>query len=166
MGLPTLAVRLRCSRHRVTCHFLGEDWEMKSLSLTTMPLEETIPQLVQNLKESTLSAEFETTPVKAFQASAAEQITEVWQGLYVFLPDVPNTALLAAALDPRFRKLKFLPAEKLLKVQNCMQSMAVAFKKESRQTYVRGREATATTSSATDTHTTGGSLQKSILESS
>ncbi|ROI73790.1 Zinc finger BED domain-containing protein 1 [Anabarilius grahami] len=41
-----------------------------------------LPQLVQNLKKSTLTAEPESAPVKAFQASAAEQITERWQGLY------------------------------------------------------------------------------------
>jgi len=61
--------------------------------------------------------------VKAFQASAAEQITERWEGLYEFLPEsgAPNPVLLAAALDPRFRKLKFLPAVEVLKVQNCIQ---------------------------------------------
>lgn len=90
-----------------------------------------LPQLVQNLKKSTLTAELETAPVKAFQASAAEQITERWQGLYAFLPDAPNPVLLAAALDPRFRKLKFLPAEEVFKVQTSIQSMALAAKKDS-----------------------------------
>lgn len=123
-----------------------------------------LPQLVQNLKKSTLSAAFETAPVKAFQASVAEQITERWQGLYVFLPEAPNTVLLAAALDPTFRKLKFLPAEEVFKVQSSISSMALAVKKESRQTHVRGTEAAATTTTAA--HTTGGSLQNSTLGSS
>ncbi|KAK0138793.1 Zinc finger BED domain-containing protein 1 [Merluccius polli] len=89
-----------------------------------------LPQLVQNLKKSTLTAELETAPVKAFQASAAEQITERWQELYEFLPDTPNPVLLAAALDPRFRKLKFLPTEEVFKVQTSVQSMALAAKKD------------------------------------
>ncbi|KAK0134110.1 Zinc finger BED domain-containing protein 1 [Merluccius polli] len=122
-----------------------------------------LPQLVQNLKKSTLTAELETAPVKAFQASAAEQITERWQELYEFLPDTPNPFLLAAALDPRFRKLKFLPTEEVLKVQTSVQSMALAAKKDSKQTHVRVEEATATTSA---THTTGGSHRRSILGSS
>lgn len=90
--------------------------------------------------------------MKAFQASAAEQITERWQGLYEFLPDAPKPVLLAAALDPRFRKLKFLPAEEVLKVQTSIQSMALAARKDSKQKHVRVEEATATTSA---THTTG-----------
>nr|XP_055029935.1 E3 SUMO-protein ligase ZBED1-like [Misgurnus anguillicaudatus] len=122
-----------------------------------------LPQLVQNLKKSTLTAEPETGPVKAFQASAAQQITERWQGLYEFLPNSPNPVLLAAALDPRFRKLKFLPVEEVLKVQTTIQSMALAARKDSKQTHVRVEEATATTSA---THTRGRSHQKSILGSS
>lgn len=39
----------------VTWHFLGEDWEMKSLSLTTMPLEErhTAANIADWLEEAT-----------------------------------------------------------------------------------------------------------------
>ena len=102
--------------------------------------------------------------MKAFQSSAAEQTKERWQGLSEFLPDAPNPVLLAAALDPRFRKLKYLPAEEVFKVQSTIQSMGLAVKKESRPMHVRGKEAAATTTSAT--HTTGGSLQNSILGSS
>lgn len=122
-----------------------------------------LPQLVQNLKKSTLTAELETAPVKAFQASAAEQITERWQGLYEFSPDAPKPALLAAALDPRFRRLKFLPAEEVFKVQTAIQSMALAAKKHSTHTHVRVEEGTAITITPA-THTT--SHQKSILGSS
>ncbi|XDV36787.1 hypothetical protein PO909_006510 [Leuciscus waleckii] len=124
-----------------------------------------LPQLVQNLKKSTLTAEPETAPVKAFQDSAAEQITERWEGLYEFLPEsgAPNPVLLAAALDPRFRKLKFLPAVEVLKVQTSIQSMALAARKDSKQTHVTVEKATATTSAP---HTKGRSHQKSILGSS
>lgn len=75
--------------------------------------------------KSTLSAAFETAPVMAFQASVGEQITERGQGLYVFLPEDPNTVLLATALDPKFRKLKFLPAEEVFKVQSTISLMAL-----------------------------------------
>ncbi|XP_077065670.1 E3 SUMO-protein ligase ZBED1-like [Siphateles boraxobius] len=124
-----------------------------------------LPQLVQNLKKSTLTAEPETAPVKAFQASVAEQITKRWEGLYEFLPEsgAPNPVLLAAALDPRFRKLKFLPAEEVLKVQTSIQSMALAARKDSKQTHVTVEKATTTTSA---THTKGRSHHKSILGSS
>ncbi|XP_076876762.1 E3 SUMO-protein ligase ZBED1-like [Brachyhypopomus gauderio] len=74
-----------------------------------------LPLLVQTLKKSTLSSTVESAPVRAFQGLAAEQITERWEYLFEFKPDNPNTALLAAALDPRFRKPKFLPSEESLK---------------------------------------------------
>ncbi|KAL1277141.1 hypothetical protein QQF64_023814 [Cirrhinus molitorella] len=52
-----------------------------------------------------------------------------------FTPESPNITLLAAALDPRFRNLKFLPAAQGFKVQSTIQTMAlaVAAKKQVRQ---------------------------------
>lgn len=51
----------------VTCHFLGEDWEMKSLSLTTMPLEErdTAANIADWLEETTAKFEIPLEKVKA-----------------------------------------------------------------------------------------------------
>lgn len=51
----------------VTCHFLGEDWEMKSLSLTTMPLEEryTAANIADWLEETTAKFEIPLKKVKA-----------------------------------------------------------------------------------------------------
>ncbi|XP_077429672.1 E3 SUMO-protein ligase ZBED1-like isoform X2 [Vanacampus margaritifer] len=92
-----------------------------------------LPQLVHNLKRATLSSAFETAPVREFQAQVVEQIEERLQELFLFQPEAPNTVLLAAALDPRFRKLKFLPAEDVFKVQSTIQFMALAVKKEERQ---------------------------------
>ena len=74
----------------------------------------------------------------------AEQITERWQELFSFQPEAPHAVMLAAALDPRFSKLKFLPAEEVFKVQNMIQSFALALKKEARQSSGRGNEATTT----------------------
>ncbi|XP_019746963.1 zinc finger BED domain-containing protein 1-like isoform X2 [Hippocampus comes] len=105
------------------------------------------PFLVHNLKKAALSSAFESASVKEFQAQVAEQITERWQELFFFQPEAPNTVLLAAALDPRFRKLKFLPAEDVFKVQSTIQSMALAFKKEERQSQVSEDEGTATSES-------------------
>ena len=91
-----------------------------------------LPQLVQSLKKS-IQRSAETAPVKEIQANLAEQITSRWQGLFVFEPASPNTILVAAALDPRFRKLKFLPADEIFKVQSTVQTMALSVRKETKQ---------------------------------
>ena len=52
--------------------------------------------------------------------------------MFVFEPENPDTAFLAAALDPRFRKLKFLPSEEVLKVQSTVQKMAIAIERQAR----------------------------------
>ncbi|XP_061542548.1 E3 SUMO-protein ligase ZBED1-like [Phycodurus eques] len=123
-----------------------------------------LPQLVHNLKKSTLSVAFKTASVRAFQAQVAEQITERWQKLFLFQPEGPNTVLLAAALDPRFRKLKFLPAEDVFKVQCTIQSMALAVKKKARESNESGNEVTAKSKDCLGTKY--GSLLKSMLGSS
>ncbi|XP_073710072.1 E3 SUMO-protein ligase ZBED1-like [Misgurnus anguillicaudatus] len=94
-----------------------------------------LPQLVHKLKNNIQTPEFETAPVRSFQAHATEQITARWQGLTEFTPESPNITLLAAALDSRFRKLKFLPADQVFKVQSTVQTMAlaVATKKQPKQ---------------------------------
>ncbi|KAK9969860.1 hypothetical protein ABG768_028001 [Culter alburnus] len=74
-----------------------------------------LPQLVQSLKKSIQSSAFETAPVKSYQAHVIEQITTRWQELSVFQPESPNTVLVADALDHRFRKLKFLLVDDVLK---------------------------------------------------
>lgn len=69
-------------------------------------------------------------PVKSLQTHLAEQITDRWVGLLTFTSEASNAVLLAAALDPRFRKLKFLCAEEAFKVQSTVQTMAGAVKKK------------------------------------
>ncbi|XP_049608369.1 E3 SUMO-protein ligase ZBED1 isoform X3 [Syngnathus scovelli] len=101
------------------------------------------PFLVHNLKKTTLSSTFESDSVKEFQVQVIEQIAERWQKLFCFQPEAPNTVLLAAALDPRFRKLKFLPAGDVFKVQSKIQSMALAVIKEERQPNESGNQAAA-----------------------
>uniref|UniRef100_A0A8C5N3T4 BED-type domain-containing protein n=1 Tax=Gouania willdenowi TaxID=441366 RepID=A0A8C5N3T4_GOUWI len=104
-----------------------------------------LPQLVQTLKKSTLSPAFETTPVKAFQNLAAEQITDRWKDLFTFKPEDPNTALLAAAMDPQFRKLKFLSSEESFKVQSTIHTMALTVRRQGRQPNEQGNESTTNT---------------------
>ncbi|KAM3838253.1 E3 SUMO-protein ligase ZBED1-like [Diretmus argenteus] len=99
-----------------------------------------LPTLVQGLTKSIQGSAFETAPVKAYQAHVAEEIARRWQGLFLFHPESPNTTLLTAALDPRYRKLKFLPAEEAFKVQSTVQTMALAVKMEER----RGNRASGT----------------------
>ncbi|KAK3568355.1 hypothetical protein QTP86_005437 [Hemibagrus guttatus] len=90
-------------------------------------------------------------------------ITERWKDLFVFSPEDPNTILLAAALDPRFRKLKFLPADELFKVQRIIQTMALTLKKEVRQSNAKEKEATTSLMEEDPpTHTKDGSFH-SIL---
>lgn len=91
-----------------------------------------LPQLVQSLKKSIQSSAFEIAPVKSYQAHVIEQITTRWQGLFVFQPESPNTVLVADALDPRFRKLKLLLVDDVLKVQITVQTMALVAKKVSK----------------------------------
>lgn len=118
-----------------------------------------LPRLVQSLKKSTLSAACDTAAVKAFQGIAAEQITDRWKDLFVFKPEDPNTALLAAALDPRFRKLKFLSSEESFKVQSTIQTIALTVKKqEERLVRAQGNESTAKDDHHPATQVKGSSL--------
>ncbi|KAF0045930.1 hypothetical protein F2P81_002459 [Scophthalmus maximus] len=71
---------------------------------------------------------------KENKTHATERATERWEGLTVdFTPESSNITLLAAALDPRFRKLRFLPADEVFKVQSAVQAMALASKQQVRQ---------------------------------
>ncbi|KAI4892975.1 hypothetical protein NFI96_003470 [Prochilodus magdalenae] len=79
---------------------------------------------------STQSAAFESAPLQAFQLTATEHLQERWREETSFSDAAPNTVLLATALDPRFRRLKFLSPEEVLHVQTKVQTMALAEKRE------------------------------------
>lgn len=51
-----------------------------------------------------------------------EQTMARWQGLSVFQSESQNAALLATALDPGFKKLKFMYSNEIFKVQCTVQS--------------------------------------------
>lgn len=52
--------------------------------------------------------------------------------MFVFQEDRKNVSLIAAALDPRFRKLKFLPADDALKLQVQIQTLALDIRRKQR----------------------------------
>lgn len=89
-----------------------------------------IPPLVKGLLKSTQTAVFESGPLRAFQLTATEQLQERWRGETAFSDTAPNTVILATALDPRFRRLKFLSPAEVLQVQTKVQTMALAVKRE------------------------------------
>ncbi|XP_065119297.1 E3 SUMO-protein ligase ZBED1-like [Paramisgurnus dabryanus] len=88
-----------------------------------------LPPLVKGLQKSAQNTSFETTAVKAFQAAAAEEIASRWMKETTFRDDAHNVCIIAAALDPRFRKLRFLSEEESLKVQFKIQALALQQKK-------------------------------------
>lgn len=88
-----------------------------------------LPQLVHNLKKTTEGSAFETPSVKTCQAAMASEVQSRWEDVCVFDQDSPNVALIAAALDPRFRRLKFLSAQDTFKVQSTVQTMAFEAKR-------------------------------------
>ncbi|KAJ8404562.1 hypothetical protein AAFF_G00338290 [Aldrovandia affinis] len=88
-----------------------------------------LPPLVKGLLMSTQNTAFESTPVQAFQVAAAKEITTRWELEMSFTDDAANTSVTAAALDPRFRKLKFLSPEEGLKVQLKVQALTLQRKR-------------------------------------
>ncbi|KAL4008530.1 hypothetical protein ACER0C_002382 [Sarotherodon galilaeus] len=102
---------------------------------------------VLSLLKSTQNKSFDSAAVNSFQNCAEEEILSRWQPeVSAFQADGKNASLIAAALDPRFRKLKFLSLEDALKLQVRVQREALDLKREQRsqlqQEHV-GQEASA-----------------------
>ncbi|KAF3837458.1 hypothetical protein F7725_004922 [Dissostichus mawsoni] len=83
-----------------------------------------LPPLVRGLLKSTHTV-YDTAPVQAFQAAASEETTARWSREVTITDDDPSKQIIAAALDPRFRKLKFLTPEERFSVQNKVQALAL-----------------------------------------
>ncbi|CAB1449103.1 unnamed protein product [Pleuronectes platessa] len=83
-----------------------------------------LPPLVKGLLKSTQTV-YDTAPVQAFQAAASEETTARWSGVVTFAEDIQSKQIIAAALDPRFRKLKFLTPDERFSVQNKVQALAL-----------------------------------------
>ncbi|XP_051999013.1 E3 SUMO-protein ligase ZBED1-like [Xyrauchen texanus] len=103
-----------------------------------------LPPLLKVLLKSTRNKSFDSAAMTFFQSKAEEEILSRWQEVFVFQEDGKNVSLIAAALDPRFRKLKFLPADDALKLQVQIQTVALDIRRKQRllQTAV-GQEASA-----------------------
>lgn len=123
-----------------------------------------VPALVKGLLRSNEGASFESSPLKSFQATATDQLQSRWKGIF---EHVPNTVILSSALDPRFRKLKFLSPEQIINVQAKVQTEALALRREmvvQQQTTTTSpviRDAEPSTSTTSHSH----SLLDILLES-
>ncbi|KAK1900659.1 Zinc finger BED domain containing protein 1 [Dissostichus eleginoides] len=83
-----------------------------------------LPPLVRGLLKSTHTV-YDTAPVQAFQAAASEETTAHWSREVTITDDDPSKQIIAATLDPRFRKRKFLTPEERFSVQNKVQALAL-----------------------------------------
>lgn len=82
------------------------------------------------LLKSIQGAAFDSAPVKSFQATAVEQLQNIWKQLF---KQVDNPVILSSALDPRFRRLRFLLPEQIITVKAKVQTEVIAARKEMEQ---------------------------------
>ncbi|KAJ8415007.1 hypothetical protein AAFF_G00007050 [Aldrovandia affinis] len=85
----------------------------------------TVPQLVKGLLKSVQNRTFEKTLGKAFQAAISKQMTERWGNVTTFSEDKPNSVILSATLDPRFREPKSMSPEQGIRVQITVKVLAL-----------------------------------------
>ena len=88
-----------------------------------------LPALIKGLMKSTQNAAFDNTHVQAFQAAAANEISKRWEVEMAYKDAATNTSVIAAALDPRFCRLKFLSPDESLKLQVKVQALAIEAKR-------------------------------------
>lgn len=98
-----------------------------------------VPPLVRGLLKSTHTI-YDAALVQAFQAVASEETTARWTEEVTATNNNPCIQVIAAALDPRFKKLKFLTLEERFSVQNKVQALA----QQSTQGAVKKRNASET----------------------
>ncbi len=111
-----------------------------------------LPPLVKGLQKSIKSTLFETEAVKAFQVIAAQEMTSRWEQGTKFSDDGENVSIIAAALDPRFCKLKFLPAEEISKVHFKVQALALQEKRRESEKTLQQCEKQEDSARAVTTH--------------
>ncbi|KAL0194937.1 hypothetical protein M9458_008509, partial [Cirrhinus mrigala] len=125
-----------------------------------------LPPIVKGLLKSTEGATFDSGPVKFFQAKAVEQLQIGWNQLF---EQADNPVILSSALDPRFRRLKFLSPEQIITVQAKVQTETLAARKEMEQqqqtsTSARRTEAKPSTSLLDSLLESGGSSEEESRE--
>uniref|UniRef100_A0A3Q1B1H2 HAT C-terminal dimerisation domain-containing protein n=1 Tax=Amphiprion ocellaris TaxID=80972 RepID=A0A3Q1B1H2_AMPOC len=84
-----------------------------------------LPQVVKELTQAVHQSQFETSSGKSFISSAEKGLTERWGSICTISGDNESPVLLAAALDPRYRKLKFLTPEDGIRLQGSIEVLAV-----------------------------------------
>jgi len=94
--------------------------------------------------------------VKSFQVTAVEQLQNRWKE--ILFDQVDNPVILSSALDPRFRRLKFLSPEQIITVQAKLLTEALPARRE----MVQQQITTSTIITAAEPST---SLLDSVLES-
>lgn len=117
-----------------------------------------LPPLVRALMKSTKTS-YDTAAVQAFQEAALEETTTRWSREVAVTDVNPSKQIVAAALDPRFRKLKFLQTtEERLSVQSKVQALALLSDEGSTLT----NQCTSDNEAATATASTEGNPNRSV----
>lgn len=88
-----------------------------------------LPALSKGVMKSTQNEAFDNIHVQAFQAAAAQGISTRWEVEVAYKDAAANTTVIAAALDPRFLRLKFLSPEESLKLEVKVQALALEAKR-------------------------------------
>ncbi|XP_074537188.1 E3 SUMO-protein ligase ZBED1-like [Halichoeres trimaculatus] len=84
-----------------------------------------LPQVIKGLSRSVHQRQFETSSGKSFIATAEKGITQRWESIFAISAEKENPVILSAALDPRYRKLKFLAPADGIRVQGTIEVLAV-----------------------------------------
>ncbi|KAG9278171.1 zinc finger BED domain-containing protein 1-like [Astyanax mexicanus] len=84
-----------------------------------------LPQVVKGLRRAVHQSQFETSSGKHFISNVEKGITQRWGSLSTISAGKENPVIIAAALDPRYRKLKFLTPEDGIRLQESVEVLAV-----------------------------------------
>lgn len=84
-----------------------------------------LPQLVKGLHRSVLQTQYQTSAGKAFKDLSVKGICERWENINSVSPEKDNPLVLAAAIDPRFRRMKFISPEDGTRVQSEIEVLAI-----------------------------------------
>ncbi|KAI2657478.1 E3 SUMO-protein ligase ZBED1 [Labeo rohita] len=134
-----------------------DQWSLvKELSTALKPFE-CATVFMSGQEYVTVSALKVLPLIQSFQAKAVEQLQIRWNQLF---EQADNPVILSSALDPRFRRLKFLSPEQIITVQAKVQTEALAARKEMEQ-----QQQQTTTSARRTEAKPSTSLLDSLLES-
>uniref|UniRef100_A0A1A8SJV0 Uncharacterized protein n=1 Tax=Nothobranchius rachovii TaxID=451742 RepID=A0A1A8SJV0_9TELE len=84
-----------------------------------------LPQVIEGLTRSVNHSQFQTSSGKSSSANAEKGIKQRWGSIRTVFEGKENMVVLAAALDPRYKKLTFLAPEDVIRVQGTIEVLAV-----------------------------------------